>query len=297
MTLSSQGSTFSCLPVDLLAGQLRACSAVDLAALAATARQPQSSEARLCLPLPAYVAREALGKVANQWAELPACHWLRLFHFLRCAQVACGKSSPLTGHLCAWEPEFVRCGFGRCEMPGEELEVDVALVTPLVAWRQRLGNAGAEGCKAFPLPQKWNVRADTQLDSVAPVTHASQVCAVVPLQWGRLQKADEASVAQQRIAESLACPWLAEPLACPVASRSLHQLTMVARALNRRGECSVVRTHRSKIHFLTRAQVLMVARSDWQPLLSTVLTTFSGFDACIWALVYTDADPGFYCFG
>ena len=39
--------------------------------------------------------------------------------------VACENSSPLTGHLCVAEPEFVRCAVGRCVMLGEELEIDV----------------------------------------------------------------------------------------------------------------------------------------------------------------------------
>jgi hypothetical protein len=267
---TSERSAFSNLPLDLLIGQLRACAAVDLAALAATAKQPQSSEEKSCLSLPAFVAREALGDLADQWHELDAGQWLQLFHFLRCSQVACGNSSPLVGHLCAAEPEFVRMGTGRCEMPGEDLEIDVALVAPMAVWRQRR-SLGPDGCKALPLPEKWTIHANTQLEAVAPITHSAQVCAVVPLRWGN---GGEAGV-----------------------NASSQQLLSVTRILNRKGECSVVRTHRSKVHFLTKAQLHIVARSTFQPLLANTLTSFSGCDASLWALVYTNNDPGFFCFG
>lgn len=302
MCTSERRNVFSNLPIDLLVGQLRACAAVDLAALAATAKQPRPcediAEDEACLTLSAYVARGELSEIASHWKDLPPGHWVRLYHFLRCARVACSDHgtrtlkcdssrgrSTLVGHLCAAETKFVRCGVGRCEVPGEELEVDVALIAPLQAWRQRLGSAGAGGCQALPLPDKWSIHAHHQLEAVAPVTNYGQVCAVVPLRWGNgEQLARKVSFIQQ----------LAEPL---VGNASSPELTTVARILNKKGDCGVVRTHRMKIHFLSRAQIRMVARSDLQPLLANALANFSGCDACLWAIVYTEDEAGFFCFG
>lgn len=272
-------NSLSLLPIDLLVGQLRACTAVDLAALAATSRQPQPSEKDACLPLPAFVAREALGQIANQWQKLSAVQWLRLFHFLRCAQVTCETSSPLIGHLCEARPEFVRIGGGRCEIPGDDLAVDVALIAPLTAWRGP-GNNGIEGCEAPVFPSKWSVRANTQLEAVAPVTSLGQVCAVTPLQWGEFQ--------ESRINTSILFPGHVDT--------SSNSLMRIARVLNRRGECSAVRTHRTKIHFLSPGQMKIVSRYYLQPLLSNALYGFAGFEASLWAIVYTNKDPGFFCF-
>jgi len=261
------------LPIDLLVSQLRACTAIDLAALAATSRQPQPSEKETCLPLPAFVAREALGKVADQWQKLSPVHWLRLFHFLRCAHVNCESASPVMGHLCEARPEFVRIGFGRCEILADDLAVDVALITPLTTWWR--GH-----CNTPVFPSKWSVRANTQLEAVAPVTSLGQVCAVAPLQWGEFQEHGN----DTRFFSS------------KYRNRSSSNLIRIARVLNNRGECAAVRTHRTKIHFLSPAQMKIVSRSDFQPLLSHASYGFAGFEASLWAIVYTDKDPGFFCF-
>jgi hypothetical protein len=284
----SDRSSFSFLqlPIDILAGQLKACAALDLASLAATAKQPRVAEASCCLPLPAFVARELLGKVADQWEYLQPGSWLNLFHFLHCARLVCWNSVPLIGHLCMAEPEFIRCGVGRCVMVGEEMETDVALVMPFAVWCQHIGNGIAGKCKTPPLPKKWNMHANHQLESVALVTCAAQVCAVVPLTWGNSSQ------------KPLDTDWMPRTSTeLPSANGSSMRLALVARALNKKGECSVVRTHQSKVHFLSRAQVHIVARSNFQPLLANALTAFSGCDACLWALVYTEADAGFFCFG
>lgn len=267
------------LPIDLLVGQLRACTAVDLAALAATSRQPQPTEKDTCLPLSAFVAREALGNIANKWQQLSPAEWLRLFHFLRCAHVTCENSSPVIGHLCGAHPEFVRIGVGQCEIPGDDLAVNVALIAPLTAWRGHGAN-GIEGCDAPVLPSKWSIRANTQLEAVAPVTSLAQVCAVTPLQWGELP-------GHRKVARGIFPGDIGKPS---------NDLKRIATVLNTRGECAAVRTHRTKIHFLSPSQMQIVSRSYLQPLLSNALYGFVGFEASLWAIVYTNKDPGFFCF-
>merc|ERR1712032_534949 len=76
----------------------------------------------------------------------------------------------------------------------------------------------------------------------------------------------------------------------------LHKLMLIARTLNMRGDCSVVRTHRVKIHLLSLAQIRMASRSHYQPLLANALKGFGDLEPCLWALVYTNEDPGFFCF-
>jgi hypothetical protein len=272
-------NSLSLLPIDLLVGQLRACTAVDLAALAATSRQPQPSEKDPCLPLSAFVAREALGNIADKWHQLSPAEWLRLFHFLRCENVTCDNSPPVMGHLCGARPEFVRIGVGQCEIPGDDLAVNVSLILPLTAWRGH-GNSGIEGCDAPVLPSKWSIRANTQLEAVAPVTSLGQVCAVTPLKWGELK--------QHRTMSRGIFPQNVD--------NASNNLLRIARVLNTRGECAAVRTHRTKIHFLSPAQMQIVSRSYLQPLLSSALYGFAGFEASLWAIVYTNKDPGFFCF-
>lgn len=272
-------SCFSLLPLDLLAGQLRACTAYDLAAFAATSRQPQPSEKDTSLPLPALVAREALGKVASQWERLTPAQWLRLFHFLRCANVACENSLPVMGHLCEARPEFVRVGVGQCEIIGDDLNVNVALITPLTAWRGQ-GESGIEGCNAPVFPSKWTVRANTLLEAVAPVTALGQVCAVTPLHWGELLEPRSNT----------------RGATLTSTDSSGNNLIRIASLLNKRGECAAVRTHQTKIHFLSPAQMKIASRSYLQPLLSNALHGFAGCEASLWAIVYTNKDPGFFCF-
>merc|ERR1719401_1534856 len=122
-------------------------------------------------------------------------------------------------------------------MASEELVTNAALVAPLAAWRGRPGNVSACGCQALPLPHKWNVRANTQLQAVAPVTNCSQAFAVVPVEWG-----EDFSGSSWNVFDAL------------------KGLEAVARALDKRGDCAVVRTHRAKIHFLSKAQMLVASR-------------------------------------
>eukprot|EP00928_Gymnodinium_smaydae_P087984 TRINITY_DN72146_c0_g1_i1.p1 TRINITY_DN72146_c0_g1~~TRINITY_DN72146_c0_g1_i1.p1 ORF type:complete len:326 (+),score=64.24 TRINITY_DN72146_c0_g1_i1:131-1108(+) len=306
------------LPVDLLLGQLRACAARELAVLAGAARQPlvpagevaSSDDPPPLLPLSAAVARAALGSSlaetlvpkrtagatsATAEADVPPALWLRLYHYLCCARVECGRRS-LRGHLCASRPRFVRCGAGRCEMMrgGLTIEIDVALVAPLATWRERLKDVKGQGrngacCVALPLPEVWSVHANTPLEAVAPVTHGAQVCAVVPLRWG-----DGGSARGTRHADGEA----ADDCDDAEVLRDRGQLVQVASELNNRGECAAVRTHRTKMHLLSLAQIRMVSRSNYQPLLANVLGGFgAAMDAHLWAVVYTDSDPGFFCFG
>mmetsp|Transcript_53372 Transcript_53372/g.114712 ORF Transcript_53372/g.114712 Transcript_53372/m.114712 type:complete len:313 (-) Transcript_53372:247-1185(-) len=290
----SSAFPFLDLPTELLAEQLAACAAADLATLASAARLPPCAGKAERLPLASFVARLALEEAgAGAWGQLPAELWLRLFHYLRCARVACGTAATApVGHLCAARPGFVRCGAGRCELPGEEVAVDAVFVAPLNAWRGRAGVAGPCCCEALPLPREWTVHANTQLEAVAPVTHCSQVLAVVPLRWGEEEDASAAALAAPPGGShrSLAA-WSRN-----AASADSRSLAFMARALNERGECAAVRTHLAKMHLLSLDQVRQAARSSFQPLLAEALRGFDGVDTPLWALVYTQTDPGFFCF-
>lgn len=280
------------LPVEVLAGQLKACAATDLAALAAVAQLPPPSIATNGLPLHCFVARQAIGDdVAEAFGNVPAAQWLRLFHFFRCVRLADArtKGTSVLGHLCTARPEFVRCGTGRCELISEELKVDAALVTTLMIWRNRLG-CSMDCCLTLPLPESWTIHANTQLRAVAPVTHTAQVFGVMPLQWGE----DTWTHATRK--------GLGSSIHAGASMRygmDEHRLATIAKALNQRGECAAVRTHVVKLHLLSVEQVEAVARSNYQPLLGDVLHSFAvaNIEAPLWALVYTQDDPGFFCFG
>lgn len=287
------------LPVDVLVGQLRGLSAVDLASLAVSAPAARAPTAEDGLPLHAFVARSALlASLALEFDE-DLCRaaggsapgaWLRLFHFLRCAPVGSAdapaaawqrpQAAAVHGHLCCGRPGYVRCGATRLELLGEELSlVHASLVHPLGAW---LGApppshggapAGTRGSfEALPLPDSCTVRANTTVESIAMVTRCGQLHAVVPLHWGEGTVEPEQLVPDQ------------------------NRLAIVARMLNQRGECAAVRTHRLKVHLLSLAQVRVATRSQFQPLLSDALRGFAGVEPPLWAIVYTEADPGFFSY-
>eukprot|EP00927_Polykrikos_kofoidii_P057018 TRINITY_DN51124_c0_g1_i1.p1 TRINITY_DN51124_c0_g1~~TRINITY_DN51124_c0_g1_i1.p1 ORF type:complete len:298 (+),score=53.79 TRINITY_DN51124_c0_g1_i1:63-956(+) len=282
---ASIGSSLLELPSEILVGQLRACSALDLVMLSAAARLPspkvpcaQGPEGEVELPLPAFVAWLALESQSWSWlgSRLPPPLLLRLFHFFRSERVTCGGClvvPPVYGHLCETTsrgPSLVRCGTTRCglrDMTG----VEVALVAPANAWRAWPGAVDSAGCHLLPMPETFTLSANCELKNIAPVTRAGQLLAVVPFRWGY---------------EGIT--------AFPTEELALLQ---IARALNQRGECASVRKCKAKIHMLSLAQVRVSTRSSYQPLLADHLREFGDtVQTPLWAIVYTEDDPGFFCF-
>jgi len=123
------------------------------------------------------------------------------------------------------------------------------------------------------------------------VTSYGQVHAVLPLRWG----------------EAKATPGGAPPRGSAVTFSSYRhlgtsdagerQLEILARMLDQHGECATLRTHQVKLHLLSPAQAKAVADGNYQPCLDDAMEAFGGVSPPLWAVIYTDKDPGFFCFG
>lgn len=309
------------MPRDLLAMQLRCCSAAELArfSIAAAAcvdvetyaqsslqSSRQAVVAKESVPLICHVVRLVLEEVLSTSGcnldDVPALLWPRIYHFLCCTplvplavgiRVGHRQTAAYLQHICTARPKFVRCGWGHCELRSIDVAIDCALVAPTAVWYKHLTREVAAGCwltrevVGLPVPASWTVRANVPLDAVAPVTHSSQLFAVTHLKWG--EGLDD---------EVAATPHSLDSLTFDVAAMNARNFAQVARHLNTKGECAIVRTHQIKLHLLSTAQIQILSHSNHQvqPLLAQALLAFGGITPSLWALVYTKDDPGFYCF-
>jgi len=211
---------------------------------------------------------------------------MRLFQLLYCERL-CGRGRPAFGHLCSAKRTFVRYSTSRCVMPytDEELSVDVALVGRLSSWVDDV-------CRGtdriwLPLPEIMKIQAKNPISAIAPVTRAGQVLAVLPELWGE----DQAIVANPLVSSGqrqnfrTSFRWNA-------AVRVLERMEEI---LDEKGECAVVRTHQSKTHIFTAAQAKVAAASSYNPSLGKVLKSLD-IDSRLYAIVYLQRDPGFFCF-
>jgi len=211
---------------------------------------------------------------------------MRLFQFLYCERLR-GRGRPAFGHLCTARRACVRYGTSRFVMlyGDEELSVDVALVGRLSSWADDVCRGTGERM-SLPLPPELKVHANAPVATVAPVTRAGQVLAVLPEVWGEAQTTANLVSSARRLNCRPTFQW----------NTAVRLLERIEEMLNRKGECAVVRTHQLKIHVLTAAQAKVAAASSYNPSLSKVLNALGVEEARLYAIVYLQRDPGFFCF-